>query len=290
MLITFALLGAAIASVWLPSWQPPGARLSIAPWLVLHALAMVAGLISGILTWPAVLALLALAGLCLGAERFDGQGAGKACTALAAALGLALALHALPGFHNPIVLDAVRTSPEARPFTLYANFDKASAGLWLLVFFAPRLLRSLAEGRAIVGPVVAGTITASALTLGIAWAVGQVRPDVKVPAFAAQFLLVNLFFTCVAEEAFFRGLIQTPMARALASRPGLRWAPVLVSSLLFGLAHAGGGPATIALASLAGLVNALVYARTGRIEAAVLTHFLLNAVHFLAFTYPAGPD
>lgn len=286
MHITFALLGAAIASSWLPSWRlNPHTR--IAPWAVLHAMAVLAGLAHGLLTWPALLALMAMAGLCLAAERLGGRGAGQACTIAAGALGLALALHALPGFHNPMLLDAVRTSVQARPFTLYANFDKASAGLWLLVFFAPRL-RSFNEVRAILGPVLLGTIAASVLTLGIAWAAGQVRPDVKLPAFAAQFLLVNLLFTCVAEEAFFRGLIQERMGRALAGRPRLAWVPVLVSSLLFGLAHAGGGPATIALASIAGLVNALVYARTGRIEAAVLTHFLLNATHFLCFTYPAG--
>lgn len=286
MLITFALLGAAIASSCLPSWRP-GPHIRIAPWAVLHAMAVLAGLAQGLLTWPALLALMAMAGLCLGAERWGSRSAGQACTIAAGALGLALALHALPGFHNPILLDAVRTSPQARPFTLYANFDKASAGLLLLVFFAPRL-RSFNEGRAIVGPVVLGTLAASVLTLGIAWAAGKVQPDVKLPAFAAQFLLANLLFTCVAEEAFFRGLIQEPMRRALAGQPGLAWMPVVVSSLLFGLAHAGGGPGTIALAGIAGLVNALVYARTGRTEAAVLTHFLLNTVHLLCFTYPAG--
>lgn len=30
----------------------------------------------------------------------------------------------------------------------------------------------------------------------------------------------------------------------------------------------------------------MAYQRTGRVEAAILTHFAVNATHFLLFTYP----
>jgi membrane protease YdiL (CAAX protease family) len=60
-----------------------------------------------------------------------------------------------------------------------------------------------------------------------------------------------------------------------------------VSTVLFGLAHARGGPGLVVLAALAGLGYAAAYLRSGRIEGAILTHFALNAVHFVAFTYPA---
>jgi membrane protease YdiL (CAAX protease family) len=38
-----------------------------------------------------------------------------------------------------------------------------------------------------------------------------------------------------------------------------------------------------------GLGSGWALACTRRIEAAVLTHFTVNAVHLLAFTYPARP-
>jgi len=38
---------------------------------------------------------------------------------------------------------------------------------------------------------------------------------------------------------------------------------------------------------VAGIGYGWAYRRTGRIEASILTHFSLNSLHFLLFTYPA---
>lgn len=100
---------------------------------------------------------------------------------------------------------------------------------------------------------------------------------------------MNLLFTCVAEEAFFRGLLQGRMARALESAGRHRLAfglPLCASALVFGLAHAAGSPSYVLMASLAGLGYAWSYAVTGRIEVPILLHWTLNALHFMAFTYP----
>ena len=40
-------------------------------------------------------------------------------------------------------------------------------------------------------------------------------------------------------------------------------------------------------ATLAGVGYGVAYQRTRRIEAAMVVHFALNAVHLLLFTYPA---
>jgi membrane protease YdiL (CAAX protease family) len=91
----------------------------------------------------------------------------------------------------------------------------------------------------------------------------------------------------VTEEAFFRGFLLAGIARGLAGcRYGVAVAG-LVSTVLFGLAHAAGGPLLVVFATLAGCGYAAAYLRSGRIEGAILTHFLLNAVHVVAFTYPA---
>lgn len=62
---------------------------------------------------------------------------------------------------------------------------------------------------------------------------------------------------------------------------------VILVGVLFGLAHVGGGYTYAMLATVAGIGYGYAYYRSGRIETAILTHFLLNAVHAVFFTYPA---
>ncbi len=219
---------------------------------------------------------------------------------------LALALHLLPGFHNPCLLDQVLVREGATPFTLYASLDKALAGWMLLalVGLGWRDRQALRAGlRGTLTPVV---LTCTAV-IGLAWAMGRVQWEgweglwpmpPQAPHASWVFLVVNLFIPCVAEEAFFRGWLQSSLQRALtrvqqrhgpAGAHGLWQAlPGLCGALLFGVAHAAGGVQQVVLATLAGLGCAWAFHRTGgSIEAAVLVHFALNALHFLAFTYPA---
>ncbi|BBB58300.1 hypothetical protein UNDKW_0027 [Undibacterium sp. KW1] len=64
---------------------------------------------------------------------------------------------------------------------------------------------------------------------------------------------MNLFLTCVAEEAFFRGLMQEAIYR-LGNKPAYGYLAIAVSAILFGgLAHLGGGTQYAALATVAGL-------------------------------------
>jgi membrane protease YdiL (CAAX protease family) len=169
---------------------------------------------------------------------------------------------------------------------LYANFDKGAVGLLLLALLTPRL--STLQDLRRIAPATLGAIAATVvLALGTAAAMGYVRPDVKWPPFTPAFLAINLLFTCVAEEAFFRGVIQERLSRAGKHRSGLQWMAVLASAVLFGLAHAGGGLPLVTLATIAGLGYAIVYAKTRVIEASVLTHFAVNAIHFVGFSYPS---
>jgi membrane protease YdiL (CAAX protease family) len=59
-----------------------------------------------------------------------------------------------------------------------------------------------------------------------------------------------------------------------------------VSSLLFGLAHFGGGFEYIFLAFIAGLFYGAVYLKTNKIESAILLHFFINFAHLLLLSYP----
>lgn len=267
MPLTFLLLLLAIGAAWLP--RPP--RPWPPAWAVLYGFALAAAVVQGFVRWPGVAVLLLLAGLAWQAARTHKPLAWGALAVLAAAL----LLHRVPGFANPLLLDGVRWSPDARPFTQYLNFDKGSAGLLLVALLAPHRPAQRVAWAAAVG------LATVVLVLGLALGLGMVRLDPKWSVQLALFLAVNLALTCVAEEAAFRLLLQEPLAR----RFGVAVA-VLASAMLFGLAHAGGGAAMVLLAGLTGLGSALAYALTGRIAAPVLVHFAVNAVHAVGLSYP----
>jgi hypothetical protein len=60
-----------------------------------------------------------------------------------------------------------------------------------------------------------------------------------------------------------------------------------VAGAVFGLAHYAGGIQYVLLATIAGIGYGWIYWRTNRIEASILTHFLVNTTHIVVFTYPA---
>ena len=96
--------------------------------------------------------------------------------------------------------------------------------------------------------------------------------------------LKNLFFVCVAEEALFRGFIQRNLETGLKNIKFGSMIALFIAAFLFGLAHYKGGVVYILLAFIAGIGYGFAYKKTKHIEASILTHFSLNAVHFLFFT------
>ena len=282
LLTTYILLGLSICAVWAPNISLGGGR-SVKPWVLLFAAAIISGLSSGVLTWHALMPLAVLFAASLLSQRFSGLVSRTVFTLIAAGTALALALHAVPGFNNAIVVDRALVSVNAVPFTQYANFDKGAAGLILLAFFCQRIT-SATDARRIVVPtlMVIGLTTLAVVVYGLS--AHYLELDPKVPTFALAFLGVNLLFTCVAEEAFFRGLFQERLMRVLAAR--WQWVAIAVSSVLFGIAHFAGGLEYVVLATIAGVGYSLAYATTRRIEPAIVTHFSVNAIHFFGFTYP----
>lgn len=283
MILTFVLLGLAILAVWLPSF--PFNQRQLPSWPLFFAAALVCGLMFGFLE-PVAIAALAVFAACVFYAGDASTGWKRTiATVLTVILALALALHLVPGFRNPILIENVRFSPDAAPFKQFLNFDKAAVGLLLLAFLCRRC-STRAEWKEMFAhawPIALATVSSVLL---ITCLVGYVRLEIKWTAYTPVFLATNLLFTCVAEEAFFRGVLQERLGQALAHLRHGALIAITVSGVLFGLVHMGGGTTLMLLSTLAGLGNAAAYARTRRIEAAILTHFALNALHFVFFTYP----
>lgn len=285
MLITFGLLGLSICAAWLPPIRF-GKQYSISPWLLPFIGAVAAGLLSGYLTWPAIIELGALGIAAYFAGRSEATRTQRIVFGtVTAVLALALAMHRLPGFNNPVLIANMKFSTDAAPFTQYANYDKAAVGLILLAFICHRA-KSASDWKEVLrhtAPIALVTLVA---TMAVATALGYVRPDLKLSPYTPVFLVTNLLFTCVAEEAFFRCFLQDRLAKALNRVRFGEQVAVLCSALLFGFAHAAGGSRYVLLATIAGVGYATAYSMARRIEAPILTHFALNAVHFVGFTYP----
>lgn len=284
MTITFALLCISILAVWLPVIRLSTKQFPV--WPLFFFTALVSGTVFSFILPTAVAALLlcAIAAQLVSNLTIPGWMRTGALI-ITAVLALAMAMHAIPGFNNPVIVDGISFSPDAAPFKQYLNFDKAAAGL-LLVAFLCRRCRSWAEWKEVLVLTLPITVVTVLSVLLIAYFVGYVRPDFKIPAYTPVFLVTNLLFTCVAEEAFFRGLLQEQVSQKLQGTRFGTTIAILLSTLLFGVVHIGGGLTFTILSTMVGLGSACAYARTRRIEGPIITHFFVNAVHFVFFTYP----
>jgi uncharacterized protein len=116
----------------------------------------------------------------------------------------------------------------------------------------------------------------------VALRIGFVRPR-DLSSFSGKTALIALgtfigmlWVTALAEEFFFRGLLQQWMHRMTGSLP---WG-IAIASCLFGAAHLpvrGFPNVKFALvATIAGVFYGLAYARSGSIRASMVTHALVN--------------
>lgn len=194
----------------------------------------------------------------------------------------ALVLHLIPGFDNLQILDNVVTGPDSIPFTLYLNIDKPMVifGLLLLVptMLAPKML---GQPREITLLKLSVLVSLLVLLPALATMLTLVRPELSLPEWLWVFALNNLLFTCVAEEALFRGYIQKLLTQRFN-----HWIGITIASILFGLAHFAGGPLFILIAGCAGVLYGLTYYWTGRLSMAISVHFGFNLIHLIFFTYP----
>jgi len=221
---------------------------------------------------------------------------------------LALAMHVVPGFNNlPIVINELITS-DAIPYTLYANFDKGMAGLLVCAYFFSKSQTTKALDTTTPSTTASNTTTANIITakistitklkqpffiiictvlatLTVALIIGLVEFSPKVPDFWLAFIAINLLFTCVAEEAFFRGLLQTKLSQLITVKRLAIFAP-LITAAIFALAHFIGGWRYVLVSGVAGFGYSYIFYKTQRLEWAILCHWLVNVSHFFLFTYP----
>jgi membrane protease YdiL (CAAX protease family) len=274
--VPFLLLLAAVLGLWLHR----------ALWMGGLAAAVIAGYVTGSLhglaaLWIAIAGTLAW-GFAHARSRPVRAALGSAFGLYAIAMGFAL----LPGFDRVVLVGHVVLSPGAAPYDIAVGFPKVATGIFVLGFISPSLISRRGLGGVLesAAPVFAAT---ALIVLVAVFAMGYTT---WAPKWTPLFLLwapVNLFFTCLSEEALFRGFLQHQLARLGAPSTVAQLAALAFAAVLFGLAHVGGGTSYAIAATLAGLGYGWAFHRTQRVEAAMAVHFGVNAVHFLVFVYPA---
>lgn len=279
--LTYTLLALAMLSLWRNPIQVT-ARRTMFPWAAFTAGACISGLVAGVVRWPGILALLGFA--CLAYVTRERE-RGAIRTALLWATGLmalAISLHKLPGFANPSIGYSAIVYGKAVPTAYNLNFDKIAAGIILFAFFCEPA-RNRSEWRQVFRhyPIILGV---PVLVLAAGVASGFIRFDPKFFAYIPVLAFCNLLFTCVPEEAFFRGFLQRHIAEAIKRKPYGDYIALILVPLLFGIAHIKGGVILAGLATLAGLGYGYAYYRSRRIEAAILAHIVLNAMNFVIFS------
>lgn len=269
----YAWLGFAICAVWLPSPRLYGRPVPL--WTLLFLVTLATAYSGGIIDARGLVVIVAFAAITYASVKVTFGALRVVLTALAALIMVMLPARVFPGFYQP------------HPNIGFTQaFGLATGGLFLLAAYVQRA-RSWHEVKLFARPALAIASGTVVIVLTAAWSVGYIRFDPKWPTIAPAHLAANLLFVCVAEESFFRGLLQDRLARALSRWKCGSWLAVILTSVLFGVAHLGKGPVMAALATLAGLGYGLAYARTNRIEPAVLTHFAVNGLNYLLFSNTA---
>lgn len=285
--LTYGLLTLALIALWLPIKET--STTSVRPWQALCLAALGCGVLFGQVQLLGLLpiAILGISCYCTGSAQYSKSVRIIAGTIMLL-LSIALSLHLVPGFSNPKVIDKVILSKGAIPYSKYLNFDKTLVGLFVLGFTFNKLLARRPQAWWLLlkkaAPISALTIL---VLLLLSFAFGYVRFEPKWSALVWFWVWSNLFFTCIAEEALYRGVIQRYLVAGLTKYRYGAGIGLVVAAMLFGLRHYAGGVTYIVLSTVAGLGYGWVYLRTERIEAGILTHFLLNCIHFVFFTYPA---
>ncbi|MBS9440515.1 CPBP family intramembrane metalloprotease [Photorhabdus heterorhabditis] len=248
--------------------------------LIVLLAAVITGFVTQTMIYPAIATITII--FVLGALRiyFQQNSVIKITTELLLlAFGVALFLHLIPGFNNLKYLDKVQAGPHSAPFSMYFNFDKALIP-FLLLCCMPRLFitKPLAKVRPYAWIILAIAIP---VLLSIATALGGLAVELHMPQWLPAFILANIFFVSLAEEALFRGYIQQRLSQWIHP-----YFALIITALIFGGAHFAGGPLLMIFATLAGLIYGLAWIWSGRLWVAVGFHFTLNLVHLLFFTYP----
>ena len=247
-------------------------------WGTFLFLSLFSGLTTGLIAWkgfPDALALPFILCLLFLWIAYDRQPKVWLFAALVC-LSMMFKLNLLPGYQSYIITSK---------YSL--RLQTPLIGLFPLAFVVP-LARHIQDWKDVIKGCVLGMIGIAALAI-LAIMSGTIRWGYSISPYLPIFLLTNFIFTCIPEEAFFRGFVQKTLCEYFKGIKGGNGFALILSSLLFSFAHIAWSPnlSILVFTFIAGLLYGGVYLYSNKIESAILTHFLLNFMHVVFFNYHA---
>jgi membrane protease YdiL (CAAX protease family) len=205
---------------------------------------------------------------------------------IVAVIGLAIMTHMLNGFNNLLLLKSITYGNSKTPLNLYLNFDKISFAILLLGISIP-LLKSKQEWKHMILITIPWIAFSAFILLGFTKLTSLVQLDIKLPETTFYWIIINFFFVVIPEEAFYRGFLQYQISKNLENKAAPALA-ILCVSLLFALVHIIfiQDVTFILAAFIASVLYGTIFFFSGSIESAIITHFLVNMIHFFFFSYP----
>ncbi|NIF05723.1 CPBP family intramembrane metalloprotease [Chryseobacterium sp. Tr-659] len=188
--------------------------------------------------------------------------------------------HLLPGFHNILIFDKIQVSEDASPFTMYFNIDKALTGMALLLFIVP-LGASLKTAFLDAWYL---TVMAILLLMGLTLMFNFVKVEYKFHSYFFIWAVNNLLVVTMAEEVLFRGFLQRHLSLLKIKYPEV--VGISIAAAAFGALHWQGGIYYMMYAAIAGAMYGIIYQKSKSIVFSIMSHFFLNLVHIIFFTYP----
>lgn len=274
--ISYILIVLSLFSLWLKKYKKIGN--------IILGLSLVLAFISGMINYIGALISIVSAILIYLNLRCKNQKISTLILFAITAIFLLLNyMHILPGFNNLCILKNVHISSDAIPFTSYLNYNSLVLTYFILIFSSEiNLLNRLNKILPTLKAGVLYGLIAVLILLPISYTFSFIRYDFKLTNYTLIFIFVNLIFTCIPEEIFWRGFIQTKIQKYTNSIVS-----VLITSLIFASIHiifAGIFFATLAF--IASIIYGLAYIKTKRIEVSIICHYLVNVGQFIFFTYP----
>lgn len=221
-----------------------------------------------------------------GFEKFNTSYAKIMCFLTIILITYGLSEHLFPGFNNMIYLKSYSVSKASRPHDEYWNFDKPFLMLCLINYYMEgyhkrgNLLYSIKVGLVL-------TLICAIILIIAGIGLGYIALDIKWPEIVYSWALLNII-AVFAEEGFYRAFLQRLIGDLGKSFLG-KYSEIialLIVSFLFGLSHHKMGFIHATLCSVAGFLFGYGITKSKRVESCMISHFLLNMIHLIFFTYP----
>lgn len=270
-LFAYSLLFTSLISIWsditikiFPIWQP------------IIAIAVFFLILSGQIEFLGLVWLTLVIIFFLGStEVYEFRGFTIFCRVVLLALlaGLGFVNNFLPGF-NPLIF--------LSDYNLIIHFNIILTGL-IILGLNTKPIKTIKEIKQalkstwfllILGPVVIFSI--GLFTKTLFW-----KPSIPNENLIF-WLMVQILFLSVAQEAVFRGYIQKYLTESFKPWIGGTTIAISISACLFGLSFYQQGSEIVAFATICAVLYGYIYALSERIELAILSNFIMNiAIIFL---------